>query len=101
MVYINLQLFKPCSIADIVCVPLISTEHAFPMPYPMSICFRMSQDKLVYFPVRARAEATRMLYALAGKSLTDEKVTFEQWGGGEKASKYSQWCDVSTGSRVT
>ena len=38
-----------------------------------------SGDKLVYFDVRARGEPTRMLYALAGKSLKDERVTFEQW----------------------
>ena len=48
----------------------------------------MSQDKLVYFPVRARGEAIRMLYALADKKLEDERVTFEQWQGGLKQSEY-------------
>ena len=38
-----------------------------------------SGDKLVYFDVWARGEPTRMLYALAGKPLKDERVTFEQW----------------------
>ena len=38
-----------------------------------------SGDKLVYFDARARGEPTRMLYALAGKSLKDERVTIEQW----------------------
>jgi len=40
----------------------------------------MSQDKLLYFPVRARGEAIRMLHAIADKPLNDERVTFEQWG---------------------
>ena len=47
----------------------------------------MSQDKLVYFPVRARGEAIRMLYALADKQLEDERVTFEEWQGGLKQSE--------------
>ena len=38
-----------------------------------------SGDKLVYFDARARGEPTRMLYALAGKSLDDKRVSADQW----------------------
>ena len=38
-----------------------------------------SGDKLVYFDARSRGEPTRMLYALAGKSLEEERVTAKQW----------------------
>lgn len=38
-----------------------------------------SQDNLLYFGIRARAEATRMMYAIAGKKLTDERLGFDEW----------------------
>lgn len=38
-----------------------------------------SQDRLMYFGIRARAEATRMLYTLAGEKFTDERLSFEAW----------------------
>ena len=41
----------------------------------------MSQaDKLLYFNGRARAEPIRMLYALAGEKLTDDRFDyFKEW----------------------
>ena len=47
-----------------------------------------SEDKLVYFDARSRGEPTRMVYALAGKSLKEERVTAEQWPS-KKGSKFS------------
>ena len=37
------------------------------------------KDELLYFGIRARGEATRMLYAIAGKGLTDKRITFDEW----------------------
>lgn len=37
------------------------------------------EDKLRYFEVRARGEPTRMLYALSGKPLNDERIDLETW----------------------
>ncbi|XP_067942430.1 probable glutathione S-transferase 8 [Watersipora subatra] len=36
-------------------------------------------DKLVYFTAHGRAEPTRMLYIVAGKSLNDVRVTHQEW----------------------
>jgi len=36
-------------------------------------------DKILYFNLRARAEPTRIVYALAGKPLVDERTTLEKW----------------------
>ena len=38
-----------------------------------------AEDKLVYFPLRARGEHTRMLHALAGRPLTQEIISKEDW----------------------
>jgi len=40
---------------------------------------KKGDDSLLYFGIRARGEATRMLYAIAGKKMEDKRVTFEQW----------------------
>jgi len=45
------------------------------------------QDKLLYFDVKARGEAIRMLYALAGKGLNEQRISFEEWPP-LKASKF-------------
>lgn len=37
------------------------------------------QDNLMYFGIRARGEATRMLYVLAGERFTDQRLGFEDW----------------------
>ncbi|KAF6016575.1 hypothetical protein EB796_025119 [Bugula neritina] len=37
------------------------------------------RDKHLYFDVRARGEAIRMLYALAGKELDDQRIGFADW----------------------
>ncbi|XP_067943003.1 glutathione S-transferase 3-like [Watersipora subatra] len=37
------------------------------------------EDKLVYFNERARGESIRMLYALAGKSLEEDRHDYFQW----------------------
>ena len=37
------------------------------------------KDELLYFGLKARAEATRMLYAIAGRDLADNRITGEQW----------------------
>ncbi|CAI2332120.1 unnamed protein product [Caenorhabditis sp. 36 PRJEB53466] len=39
----------------------------------------MVHYKLVYFPVRARAEISRQIFAYAGQEFEDHVVTFEQW----------------------
>lgn len=36
-------------------------------------------DRLFYFPVRARGEAIRMLYALSGTSFEDQRISLEEW----------------------
>ena len=37
------------------------------------------KDKLMYFPLRARAEAVRMLYAVADRQFEDVKLSGESW----------------------
>ena len=37
------------------------------------------KDTLVYYPARIRAEAIRMLYAMAGKEFEDVRVFGEAW----------------------
>ena len=37
------------------------------------------KDKLMYFPARARAEAIRMLYAVADKEFEDVRLSGESW----------------------
>lgn len=44
-------------------------------------------DKLIYFNVRARGEAIRMMYSIAGKELIDERVSFEEWPEKKKGIK--------------
>lgn len=39
----------------------------------------LKKDKLIYFDFRARAEAIRMMYALAGAELEFEIMSFLQW----------------------
>lgn len=39
----------------------------------------MADDKLIYFNIRARAEAIRMLYVLAGKRVNEERIKFADW----------------------
>lgn len=45
------------------------------------------EDRLVYFNIRARAEAIRMLYAVAGKPLKEERI---DWSNPLKKGKISQ-----------
>ena len=52
-----------------------------------------SEDKLVYFDIKARGEPTRMVYAVAGNPLKDERIPAEQW-----PSKKEGWFDYSCGS---
>jgi len=35
---------------------------------------------LIYFDVRGRAEATRLLFKVAGVEFEDRRMTFEEWG---------------------
>lgn len=44
-------------------------------------------DKLLYFDSRGRAEPIRMLYALAGEPLIDERVSMEEWQSTYKTSR--------------
>ena len=44
-------------------------------------------DKLLYFDGRARAEPIRMLYALAGEKLTDERLNFRNEWPEKKSGK--------------
>jgi len=37
------------------------------------------KDQYIYFDVRARGEAIRMLYAVAKKEFTNQVVTFADW----------------------
>lgn len=39
----------------------------------------MVHYKLVYFPLRARAELARQIFAYAGQDFENAVVTFEQW----------------------
>lgn len=36
-------------------------------------------DQLAYFDLRARGEAIRMIYAVAGKEFEDKRVSSEEW----------------------
>lgn len=38
-----------------------------------------AKDQLLYYNLRARAEAIRMLYALAGKEFEDKRFSPEEW----------------------
>ena len=40
----------------------------------------MSQYKLTYFDVRARAELSRILFALAGQEYEDNRIDKDTWG---------------------
>ena len=39
----------------------------------------MVHYKLIYFPLRARAEIARQIFAYAGKDYNEEIITFEKW----------------------
>lgn len=39
----------------------------------------MVHYKLVYFPLRARAEIARQIFAYAGQDYSEENLSFEQW----------------------
>lgn len=50
-------------------------------------------DQLLYFNLRARGEAIRMLYVVAGKEFEDKTYTIEEWpkhkpGNRDKIGKY-------------
>ena len=47
----------------------------------------MSGIKLIYFDGRGRGELSRLILSAAGQKFEDVRLTFEQWGAGEKASK--------------
>ena len=46
------------------------------------------KDELLYFGLKARAEATRMLYAIAGRDLEDNRITGEQWAEMKPCKNY-------------
>ncbi|CAP21337.1 Protein CBR-GST-6.2 [Caenorhabditis briggsae] len=50
----------------------------------------MVHFKLIYFPLRARAEIARQLFAYAGKDYTEEVVTFEQWPALKNSTPFGQ-----------
>lgn len=37
------------------------------------------QDRILYFPSRGKAEPIRMMYGIAGRELTDDRVSPEDW----------------------
>ena len=45
-------------------------------------------DKLIYFPLRGRAEVIRILYKVAGKEYEDVKVTMDEWADKKKGKSY-------------
>ncbi|CAJ0564186.1 unnamed protein product, partial [Mesorhabditis spiculigera] len=50
----------------------------------------MSTYKLTYFPLRARAEVARQLFALAGQKFEDVRVPFEDWPKVKPETPYGQ-----------
>ena len=48
----------------------------------------MSQYKLTYFNIRARAEVTRILFALADQEYEDNRIEYKNWGPELKESMY-------------
>lgn len=44
-----------------------------------STAITMPSYKLHYFPIRARGELIRLLFAAAGKTFTDQHITFADW----------------------
>ena len=46
------------------------------------------KDKLIYFPLRGRAEVIRILYKVAGKEYEDVKVTMDEWADKKKGKSY-------------
>jgi len=54
-----------------------------------------TQDTLLYFSSRGRAEAIRMLYLMAGREFNDTRTTNEKWlqeKNGELAIAYQYIC---------
>ena len=52
------------------------------------ICDNMSQYKLTYFNSRARAEVTRILFALADQEYEDDRIDYKNWCPELKESMY-------------
>ncbi|XP_067942737.1 probable glutathione S-transferase 7 [Watersipora subatra] len=50
----------------------------------------VNEDKLKYFDLYARAEPTRMLYAVAGQPLQDVRVSFKDWPAMKNAQPLGQ-----------
>ncbi|CAO4366015.1 unnamed protein product [Caenorhabditis nigoni] len=50
----------------------------------------MVHFKLVYFPLRARAEIARQILEYAGKDYTEQVVTFEQWPALKNSTPFGQ-----------
>ncbi|PIC47038.1 hypothetical protein B9Z55_006521 [Caenorhabditis nigoni] len=50
----------------------------------------MVHFKLIYFPLRARAEIARQILEYAGKDYTEEVVTFEQWPALKNSTPFGQ-----------
>ena len=44
--------------------------------------------KLTYFNGRGRGELSRIILAQAGVEYEDHRITFDEWKGGLKASKF-------------
>lgn len=52
-------------------------------------------DKLSYFDIRGRAEPVRMMYALAGKDLDDDRIKSTEWEGRKKGMYPNSCCFMS------
>uniref|UniRef100_A0A1I7TS13 glutathione transferase n=1 Tax=Caenorhabditis tropicalis TaxID=1561998 RepID=A0A1I7TS13_9PELO len=50
----------------------------------------MVHYKLIYFPLRARAEISRQIFAYAGKDYEEQVVTFEQWPALKNSTPFGQ-----------
>ncbi|CAL2033547.1 unnamed protein product [Caenorhabditis brenneri] len=50
----------------------------------------MVHYKLIYFPLRARGEIARQIFAYAGKDYEEKSVTFEQWPALKNTTPFGQ-----------
>ncbi|EFO91502.1 CRE-GST-6 protein [Caenorhabditis remanei] len=50
----------------------------------------MVHYKLIYFPLRARAEIARQIFAYAGKDYNEEIITFEKWPALKNSTPFGQ-----------